>query len=169
LLILLGDLTFMDPCIVSISNKMQRYTVYLYLETAADSSNGVTNTKCCRYICMSSWWWVEVPPETCRAVFRYKQTAWRCILLDIRTMHLTINVKSPNNISKWHIGFNSSFKGLRICNERAWTGFIWLETIKTVANLWKLWWNSGFYKMPGNFWLTGEVRRLLPRDSARCL
>jgi hypothetical protein len=29
LLILLGDLTFMCPCIVSISNKMQRYTVYL--------------------------------------------------------------------------------------------------------------------------------------------
>jgi hypothetical protein len=34
LLILLGDLTFMDKCIVSISNKMQRYTVSLYLETA---------------------------------------------------------------------------------------------------------------------------------------
>ena len=38
LLILLGDLTFMGPCIVSIfqyiSNKMQRYTAYLYLETA---------------------------------------------------------------------------------------------------------------------------------------
>jgi hypothetical protein len=34
LLILLGDLKFMGPCIVSISNKMQRYTVYLYLETA---------------------------------------------------------------------------------------------------------------------------------------
>jgi hypothetical protein len=39
LLILLGDSTFMGPCIVSIfqytciSNKMQRYTVYLYLET----------------------------------------------------------------------------------------------------------------------------------------
>jgi len=33
LLVLLGDLTFMGPCIVSIfqyiSNKMQRYTVYL--------------------------------------------------------------------------------------------------------------------------------------------
>src|SRR5215475_5455712 len=106
LLILLGDLTFMGPCIVSISNKMQRYTVYLYLETAlhvsggtsthhqeriqlylqhlvfvtplllcavggvrhpqhtqtgsisstiaADSSNGVTNTRCCRYSCMRS-------------------------------------------------------------------------------------------------------------------
>jgi hypothetical protein len=40
LLILLGDLTFMAPCIVSIfqytciSNKMQSYIVYLYLETA---------------------------------------------------------------------------------------------------------------------------------------
>jgi hypothetical protein len=38
LLILLGDLTFMDTCIVSIfqytSNNMQRYTAYLYLETA---------------------------------------------------------------------------------------------------------------------------------------
>jgi hypothetical protein len=73
--VLLGDLTFMGPCIVSIfryiSNKMQCYTVYLYLETAlrhpqhtqtstisstiaADSSNGVTNTRCCRYSCMRS-------------------------------------------------------------------------------------------------------------------
>jgi hypothetical protein len=37
-LILLGHLKFMDTCIVSIfqyiSNKMQRYTFYLYLETA---------------------------------------------------------------------------------------------------------------------------------------
>jgi hypothetical protein len=101
LLILLEDLTFMGTCIVSIfqyiSNKMQRYTVSLYLETAvhvcgcygvrhpqhtqtssnsstiaADSSNGVTNTRCCRYSCMRFWWWVEVPPETCRAVSRYK-------------------------------------------------------------------------------------------------
>ena len=140
LLVLLGDLTFMGSCIVSIfqyiSNKMQRYTVYLYLETAlnvsggtstlhqeriqpylqhlvfvtpllpsaaiveelepvwaccgwrtpsttrsnrfqfstiaADGSNGVTNTRCCRYGSMRSWWWVEVPPETYRAVSRYK-------------------------------------------------------------------------------------------------
>jgi hypothetical protein len=38
LLVLLGDLKFMSPAIVSIfqyiSNKKQRYTVYLYLETA---------------------------------------------------------------------------------------------------------------------------------------
>jgi hypothetical protein len=119
-LILLGNLTFMSTCIISIfeyiSNKMERHTVYLYLETtlhvsggtfthhqerihlylhhlvfvtplllsaaiswnrfecavggvrhpqhtqtgsnsftiAADSSNGVTNTRCCRYRCMRS-------------------------------------------------------------------------------------------------------------------
>jgi hypothetical protein len=38
----------------------------------AGSSNGVTNTVRCRYSCLRSWWWVEVPPETCRAVSRYK-------------------------------------------------------------------------------------------------
>ena len=37
---------------------------------AAGSSNGVTNTRCCRYSCLHSWWWVAVPPETCRAVSR---------------------------------------------------------------------------------------------------
>jgi len=39
---------------------------------AAGSSNGVTNTRCCKCSCMRSWWWAEVPPETCRAVSRYK-------------------------------------------------------------------------------------------------
>ena len=43
---LLGDLTFMVPCIVRIfqyiSNKMQRYTVYLYLETALHVSGGTS-------------------------------------------------------------------------------------------------------------------------------
>jgi hypothetical protein len=29
-------------------------------------------------------------------------------------MHLPINVKSPNNISKWKVGFNSAFKGLNL-------------------------------------------------------
>jgi hypothetical protein len=35
-------------------------------------------------------------------------------LLDILTMHLPINVKSPNNISKWQMGFSSAFKSLII-------------------------------------------------------
>jgi hypothetical protein len=42
LLILLGDLTFMGKCIVSISNKMQRHTVYLYLETDVHVSGGTS-------------------------------------------------------------------------------------------------------------------------------
>jgi hypothetical protein len=40
---------------------------------AAGSSDGLTNTRCCRYSCMRSWWWVEVPPETCRAVSRWNK------------------------------------------------------------------------------------------------
>jgi hypothetical protein len=32
----------MGPCIVSISNKMQRYTVYLYLETTLHVSGGTS-------------------------------------------------------------------------------------------------------------------------------
>jgi len=46
LLVLLGDLTFMGLCIVSIFqyiyNKMQSYTVYLYLETALHVSGGTS-------------------------------------------------------------------------------------------------------------------------------
>jgi hypothetical protein len=42
LLILLGDLTFMGPCIVSISNKMQSHTVYLCLETALHVLGGTS-------------------------------------------------------------------------------------------------------------------------------
>jgi len=29
-------------------------------------------------------------------------------------MHLPMNFKSPNNISKWQMGFNSAFKGLNL-------------------------------------------------------
>jgi len=46
LLVLLGDLTFTDTCILSIFqyifNKMQRYTVYLYLEAALHISGGTS-------------------------------------------------------------------------------------------------------------------------------
>jgi hypothetical protein len=34
------------------------------------------------------------------------------IYWNILTMHVPIKVKSPNNISKWQMGFNSAFKGL---------------------------------------------------------
>ena len=37
---------------------------------AADSNNGATSTRCCRYSCLRSSWWVMVPLATCRAVSR---------------------------------------------------------------------------------------------------
>jgi hypothetical protein len=37
---------------------------------------------------------------------------WVDIYWNIHTMYVTINVKSPNNIGKWQMGFNSAFKGL---------------------------------------------------------
>jgi hypothetical protein len=45
-LLVLLDLTFMGPCIISIfqyiSNKMQHYTVYLYLEIALHVADGIS-------------------------------------------------------------------------------------------------------------------------------
>jgi hypothetical protein len=38
------------------------------------------------------------------------ESCW--IYWNILTMHVPINVKSPNNISEWHMEFNSAFKGL---------------------------------------------------------
>ena len=55
-----------NNCIYSIWYLSDRYC-YLPL-IAAGSSNGLTDTRCCRYSCLCSWWWVVVPPETCRAV-----------------------------------------------------------------------------------------------------
>ena len=35
------------------------------------SSNCLINARYCRYSVRSSWWWMELPPETRRAVCRY--------------------------------------------------------------------------------------------------
>jgi hypothetical protein len=49
------------------------------------------------------------------------------IYWNILTMHVLMNVKSPNNISKWQMGFNSAFKGLsRKCSNTANTELIYL-------------------------------------------
>ena len=80
-------------CIYSIWYLSHRYS-YLPLSwkswnsstIAAGSSIGVKNIRCCRYSysCMSSWWWVAVPPETCRAVSKWNKlrnvtSCWMCI------------------------------------------------------------------------------------------
>jgi hypothetical protein len=41
------------------------------ISTIAEGSRaGLTSTRCCNYSYMCSWWWVELPPEVCRAVYR---------------------------------------------------------------------------------------------------
>jgi hypothetical protein len=59
LLILLGDLTLMGKFIVSISNKMQRYTVYLYLKTALHVSGGTSTHHQERINCIYSIWYLS--------------------------------------------------------------------------------------------------------------
>jgi hypothetical protein len=79
-------------------------------------SNGQTNARCCRYSDMSSWWWVQIPPETCRAVYRYKSTVYRCILLDnywrIFMMHGPFNIKEKKKMMmKLHSWLTKLFLG----------------------------------------------------------
>jgi hypothetical protein len=79
LLILLGDLTFMGTCIVSIfqyiSNNMQRCTVYLYLETALHVSGG-TSTHHQERIQLYLQHLVFV--HTVTAICRYRGRVWVC-------------------------------------------------------------------------------------------
>jgi hypothetical protein len=46
-----------NNCIYSIWYWSHRYCL------AADGSNGLTNTRCCRYSCLRSWWWVVYHPK----------------------------------------------------------------------------------------------------------
>jgi hypothetical protein len=56
-------------------------------------------------------------------------------------MHGPTNVKSPNNISKWQMGFNSAFKGLielvRKCEKlnKKYSDSVWKE--KLIGKEWK--------------------------------
>jgi len=38
--------------------------------TAEVSRDGWTIARCCNYSYMCSWWWMDLPPEACRAVYR---------------------------------------------------------------------------------------------------
>jgi hypothetical protein len=63
---------------------------------AAGSSNGVKNARCCRYRCMCSWWWLEVPLKTCRAVTRFNKlynvaSCWIYIGISRNTLPLHTN------------------------------------------------------------------------------
>jgi hypothetical protein len=67
------------------------------------------------------------------------------IYWNILTMHVPINVKTPNNFSKWQMGFNSAFKGLKYfrqtCTEGLNTNFIFnnyfFENLAIYEVMWK--------------------------------
>ena len=54
-------------------------------------------------------------------------------------MHGPINVKSPNNTSKWQMGFNSAFKGL--------INVLYVNKQEFSASSWRS--NQGYTKMRG--------------------
>jgi hypothetical protein len=110
----------MGPCIVIIfqyiSNNMQRYTVYfiwklLYIFRVIPppiirSANN----------CIYSIWYLSrrycYLPLSWKSWNRFECAVGGDIYWNIFTMHGPINVKSPNNTSKWQMGFSSAFKGL---------------------------------------------------------
>jgi hypothetical protein len=66
-----GNINFFIQSLYSVKYCVTR--LLLSAAIVAGSSIHVTNNRCCRYSCMRSWWWVEVPPETCKAVSRYNK------------------------------------------------------------------------------------------------
>ena len=61
-----------SPPIIRSKHNCICQTVTAIRRIVAGSSNSLTSTRCCRYSCLCSWWWVEIPPKTCRAVFQEK-------------------------------------------------------------------------------------------------
>jgi len=87
----------------------------------ADSSSGVTNTICCRYsLCAPDDGWkyhpkhVEQFPDINKLCNVASCWIYIYIYWNILKMHVPINIKSPNNTSKWQMGFNCAFKGLKL-------------------------------------------------------
>jgi len=68
------NLTFMGPCIVNIFqciyNKMQTLHTFIHIWKLLYMFQVVPPPIIRSW--NNSWWWVEVPPETCRAISRYK-------------------------------------------------------------------------------------------------
>jgi hypothetical protein len=89
LLVLLRALTFMGPCIVSVfqytrtANKMQRYTVYLYLETALHVSVVIPPIIRSAYNCIDSIWYLS--HRYCYLPLSWKSWNWfECVVGGVR-------------------------------------------------------------------------------------
>ena len=67
------------------------------------SSNGLINTGYCRYNDTSSWWWVEIPPETCSAVVPI-QSRSRQVAVTVSLMPNTVDavIWAPDDGWRYH-------------------------------------------------------------------
>jgi hypothetical protein len=66
--------------------------------------------------CIYSIWYLS-QHRYCYLPLSWKSwNRFECAVGGVLTIHGTINVKSPNNTSKWQMGFNSAFKGLTLCH-----------------------------------------------------
>jgi len=105
----------------------------------------VTDTRCCRYSCLCSWWWVMVPPKTCRTVSRYNKLCnvasyWIYIRILLRsTDPRTLKTLNENgSFSIWSIVHSLVMThGLVIENVLLYskTSIIWSAQILTVCTL----------------------------------
>ena len=57
-------------------------------------------------------------------------------ILNILTMHGPINVKSPDNTSKWQMGFNSAFKGKGCIRKGSWARTL-SQCLFTGTHIWE--------------------------------
>jgi hypothetical protein len=102
----------------SITNKMQRYTIFFIAVNAPHvsagylcPSSGTQNSKlytenlvCVQFWILSSWWWAEIPPETCRTLTAIKNYGIALHLVshtwkNTLTIHGHMNIKflTPNS------------------------------------------------------------------------
>jgi hypothetical protein len=84
-------------------------------------------------------------------------------------MHRPINVKFPNNISKWQMGFNSVFKGLTKLQMGVYYSEIKIfnnlpHAIKDLANEITLFWNAlNRFLLINSFYIVKNI--LIIRDN----
>ena len=101
---------------------------YCYLPLSWRSWNCRANTRWCRYSCMRSWWWVELPPETCRAVSRQNKlrnvaSCWIHIRICILVIRISL-WRWPDYRPK-HVGENILNK-IYYNNSSAFVGYLYI-------------------------------------------
>jgi hypothetical protein len=83
--------------------------------------------------------------HTVTAICRYREElepVWVCCGWRMLTMHGPINVKSPNNTSKWQMGFNSAFKGLILFKFVLYIVIVVLLVSTCRVGFQNFWWNT---------------------------